>query len=188
MINLLDARIGMDDIGSPLEDRMPFLSLLFAAVAAPAEAAPIPPDFTQLWTFATFTAAPAFEPTAIRVKLGTFQAGEGVYWIVRDRVNREKEHSGPVEFTNSTLCPKVLPQLRRLEDLDMPAPDVPGMGRDADIIIMDGVSYTLQGSSRHADGQPGDYSIESNVGSPLARWVDGMDAALEGCWRPLPKH
>jgi hypothetical protein len=150
-------------------------------------AAVAPPDLSQLSDFATIERKPSWEDR-IRVRVGTFGGMEtdpgSTYWFTRE-IEDKAEHIGGLAWTNTDACPAALPVLKRLERLKMPQPDVPGFGRDANIIIMDGASYRLSGIARHADGQPGDYSIESNRHSPLARWADKLFQVLEKCWKPL---
>jgi hypothetical protein len=166
------------------------LSFLLAAAAGPSAASPEPPDIRDLSVFATYTAYASFQPGRIQVDIGT-TGGVGPdrrYWFIRSPRDRGGKRIGRSDYTSSTLCPQAMAKLRDLEHLDMPRPDVPGTGDEETVIVLDGVLYTLRGWARHADGQLGEYSIESNVGSPLARWIDSMSDALEQCWRPLPKR
>ena len=144
------------------------------------------PDFSQLWVFATLERDPAWE-NLTRIRIGTFEGTEAdpgvTYWFLRE-VQDEDERVSDSAWASSATCPAALPVLKRLEALEMPKPDVPGYRRNGGVIVMDGVSHRLSGVSRHRDGQPGDYSIESNNGTPLARWSDALFRALERCWRP----
>ena len=164
---------------------VPLVVILGAATLQVAAVAP--PDLRQLWVFATVEREPSWEDL-IRVRVGTFGGLETepdpTYFFTREVEDRE-EHLRARAWTSTEVCPAALPVLRRLERLAMPHPDVPGYRRGANVIIMDGARYRLNGIARHADGQPGDYSIESNVGSPLAQWIDKLFSVLEKCWRPL---
>jgi hypothetical protein len=160
--------------------------VLLAAAAAPAP----PPDFSQLSIFATAERRPAFEATT-RVRVGTFEGpmvGAGVkvtYWFIREREDGEGRVTDRAA-ANSKTCPAVLHAIRGLEHLRLPTPDVPGYSRDYDVIVMDGTTYLLTGTSRHSDGQPGDFSVSSNTGTPLATWTERLFLSLESCWKETP--
>lgn len=165
------------------------LVFLSTMTTGPSSRVPVP-DFSQISVFATFERRGAFELGKTRVRIGTVEGpmdstkGEVNYWFVRERHDRQ----GKVldrSSASTAACPASLKPLRALEALQLPHPDVPGYQRDYDVIVVDGVGYKLEGTSRHADGQPGDYSIESNRGTPLARWADGLLRALENCWKPI---
>ena len=157
------------------------------AAAALQSAPVVPPDFSQLRVFATVERKPSWEDR-LRVRIGTFRGMEtdpgSDYWFTReieDGVERVKGRA----WSSTASCPAALPVLQQLETLKMPQPDVPGYGRDANIIITDGSRYQLSRTALHADAQAGDYSIESSVQSPLARWADKLMSVLEKCWKPL---
>ena len=73
--------------------------------------------------------------------------------------------------------------LESLEQLAMPALDLLGVGREASILVLHGVAYSLEARAIHAYGQGGTVRLNGNVGSPLARWAQAMEAALAPCWR-----
>lgn len=159
--------------------------LLAAALAQTSPAGG--PDFKQLWVFATIERRPSFEK-GTRIRIGTFDspmgATDGAYWFVKGEEVSRDVYSEQAAASSKT-CPAVLPVLKQLERLRLPQPDVPGIGRDYDKIVMDGVQYRLNGTSRHVDGQPGDYAIESNTRTPLAKWADALFRSLDGCWSKL---
>jgi hypothetical protein len=47
---------------------------------------------------------------------------------------------------------------------------------------MDGTGYSLRAPTGFANGT---LTITSNVGSPLAAWIDGAFRTLEPCWSPV---
>lgn len=148
------------------------------------------PDFSQLSVFATVERRPSFEGTT-RVRIGTFEgplvpAGEKVtYWFLREREDREGR---VVDRTvaDGGGCPTSVAAIRGLEHLRLPTPDVPAYRRDYNVIVADGISYSLEGVSRHLDGQPGEFSVRSNTGTPLSKWTERLFQSLESCWRSLP--
>jgi hypothetical protein len=166
---------------------MLLLALSIAGAAAqPATA--VEPDLKQLFVFATVERRPSFKSTT-RVRIGTFEPFQDdprrTYWFTRERENDQKQVTDRA-VTSTQACPASLPIVQSLEKLELPRPDVLGYRRDYDLIITDGIHYRLSGVVRHPDGQPGDFSIESNRRTPLARWTDELFGALEPCWRPLP--
>ncbi len=64
-----------------------------------------------------------------------------------------------------------------------------GLMSDAITIVGGGVSYEVQASSNYPAKGIGDIRFNSNVGTPLARWVDESLRTLEPCWRKKrPEH
>ena len=163
------------------------ISMLTAA-ASPPPSAP-PPDFRQMWTFATVSARPSFADGA-ELAIGTFEHDpdprSAVYWFVRRAIPLGSNVRTMTGYTNSRLCPLAMAPLVRLETLRMPQPDIMGHGPELRFTTVDGTVYTLEGRSLHADGQVGEFMIESSSGSPLARWTDAMMLALAPCWVDTP--
>jgi hypothetical protein len=144
------------------------------------------PDLRNFPTFMTLEVRPSFEPEFTTLYIGRFETDPtGVFWFKRERVNQWKRSIKHEDYTTTDLCPDALVQVQALQHLQMPEPDVPGVEPDYTKLILDGVGYALSGHSVHPDGQPGEFRIESNVGSPLAKWADSMLKSLAGCWRPL---
>ena len=148
--------------------------------------------------FLTFGRAPAFEPEAIEVRVGTlWREGDGPrrHWFERTGT---REGAPPAyAWTTSADCPGADAVLARHRSIELPRLDNP---RTDGMLIatFDGARYTLEtGAFYGAEGRDGRISLQSNVGTSLARWVDEMLAALQGCWsaarpdtavRPLTSH
>lgn len=103
------------------------------------------------------------------------------YWFRR---TSPRDTSLPPAYTTTRDCPAARAALKSLEQLAMPAPDIPGIGHHVGVIVLDGVGYSLEAGTIHADGQSGQARLTGNVGSPLARWAQAMEAALAPCWQP----
>jgi hypothetical protein len=88
-------------------------------------------------------------------------------------------------YATSRACPAALRQLIALESLELPRPNVPGLGDELQTITMDGVTYRLEGLGLYGPASA-NFTLESNVGTPLARWIEGTLATLAPCWRPRP--
>ncbi len=90
-----------------------------------------------------------------------------------------------ITYASTRTCPAARAQLEALERLELPVPDVPGLGNDLQVITMDGAGYRLRANALY--GQHGaDIAVGSNIGTPLARWIDATLAALAPCWRDRP--
>jgi hypothetical protein len=129
----------------------------------------------------------AFENTSTEITVAAFSNYEEVErgdYLFRRVVTSGDNDTTVYSYTNTSACPAALPPLRRLARLRMPQPEVPIFGREENIVVTDGAHYILRGRVIHADTQVGRYEIESNVGTPLALWVDSMLAALRQCWSP----
>lgn len=84
---------------------------------------------------------------------------------------------------SSGSCPGTHSKLVELEELTMPMPDVPNVGREVELITLDGAQFRLSIDGLY--GQLGAWiALESNHGTPLANWIDAMLGVLEPCWRP----
>ncbi|MEA3045880.1 MAG: hypothetical protein QOJ53_212 [Sphingomonadales bacterium] len=120
----------------------------------------------------------------IEVEIGVLQRQRSTrhYWFRRASA---RDGFGPPEYATTAECPIAHDRLESLEQIPMPVPDLPGFGRESTQIILDGAQYVLETPALHQDGQSGDLKLTSNVGSPLARWIDALIAALEPCWRPV---
>ena len=99
---------------------------------------------------------------------------------------------GQYRWTDGAACPAAMAQLRKLQGVAMPKPVLPIPGADdaeQGDIYLDGRVYTLDLVSANVNGQAvGAVSFSSNLNTDLARWVEGMLAALQPCWsRSAPK-
>jgi hypothetical protein len=136
-------------------------------------------------SFAHISVRRSFEDSTIEVDVGTHynddQARPNHYWF-RRRLMSTTSGVQVYAYTNTVACPAALAPLYRLEHLHMPQPDVLNFGRELRVLVTDGALYRLDGRGVYAGGQVGEYSIESNVGTSLSRWVDSLLAVLQPCW------
>ncbi len=102
------------------------------------------------------------------------------HWFQRSATGADS-----VAFASTRSCPRARAQLEALERLALPSPDVPGLGSELQIMTLDGVRYRLQ--TRALYGQSGaGLTVESNLDTPLARWINEALEALAPCWRDKP--
>jgi hypothetical protein len=99
---------------------------------------------------------------------------------------------GQYRWTDGAACPAAISQLRKLQSVAMPKPVLPipidDQAEQGDIYL-DGRVYSLDLESANVNGQAvGAVSLSTNLDTDLARWVEGMLAALEPCWtRAAPR-
>lgn len=156
---------------------LPFVVALVLIAQSEAAPAPARPFFLRL------NVDPALGRGHRQLEVGILprEGSRFDYWFRR---TSPRDASLPPAYTGTRDCPAARAVLESLEQLAMPAPDVPGTGRDAGTIVLDGVGYSLEARAIHADGQSGHVRLTGNVGSPLARWAQAMEAALAPCWQP----
>lgn len=102
-------------------------------------------------------------------------------WSLR-RTEKARDGSEKATYTNTSACPAILPVLQAVEALELPKPDLLGFGREVEFITMDGAGYMLTSSGLYG-GAVSDLTIESNVDTPLAKWIDTALVTLQPCWR-----
>jgi hypothetical protein len=92
-----------------------------------------------------------------------------------------REHLGTSETfsTSSVTCPAARKVILSMRELTMPRPAPYGAGGDSGSIVLDGTTYVLSAPTNYPAGR---MTISSNIGSPLARWVNHAFRALEPCW------
>jgi hypothetical protein len=86
-----------------------------------------------------------------------------------------------VLWANSHTCPAVRTVIASLRDLQPSRPMPPGFDTGDLIVMADGTGYALDVpvTDRVSASR---ITWRSNIGTPLAKWVDDALAALEPCW------
>lgn len=131
-----------------------------------------------------FSAHHALSHVDIDVSIGTqITGGEKIYWI-RRTTQKLGRKTGASQI-DSRSCPRILPALRSLSDLPMPRPKLPFPSDDSIIVTSDGTGYSLTVPVAY----PGEFvtqdvTLRSNIGTPLAAWVDDALAIVDSC---MPK-
>ncbi len=90
-------------------------------------------------------------------------------------------------WATSRTCRGVQEAVEALGSVPFPSVQMP---RDATEIVMDGVAYSVRFSARYGSQLGGPLELRSNIGTPLAAFVDRMIATVQPCWssyRLLPK-
>jgi hypothetical protein len=156
-----------------------------AAVASPVSAQQAP-----LRPWGEFSVRPALGGSSARVEIGIKRVdpqGAPEYQFRGEIVERRGAPARMVS-ADTHSCPGSLDQLRALQKLSMPQPDVPGIDEGVEIneIVMDGARYVLKMDGAWPDRTNFNgttLAIASNVGTPLAQWVNSMLVTLKPCWK-----
>ena len=128
--------------------------------------------------WATFTRAGALSHVNETVEIATDNT-ERDHFDYKLRFTRTTLRDREILWTNSRTCPAVRPMLQQMRDIAMPRPAPYGVEGEETEIVMDGAYYELQAPSNFSNGN---LTITSNVGSPLATWVDDAFVKLAACW------
>lgn len=157
--------------------------MLFALALSVANTEPAPRDTFAEGAFAHFSRALVLAHSSETVDVAIVHAPYSttapayVMRLTRRRLQRPDE----LFWADSRTCPAMRPVLDTMRALESPHPQVPGIDPYGDIIL-DGAGYRLTVRARFANGQDGDLTYSSNVGTPLAAWVGRSLAALAPCW------
>jgi hypothetical protein len=84
-----------------------------------------------------------------------------------------------IAWADSTTCPAVRSVIVSMRNIKMPSPAPYGLPDQSTTITMDGTGYFLTAPSSDNMGK---LTISSNIGSPLAAWIDASFGKLEPCW------
>lgn len=96
-------------------------------------------------------------------------------------IGRDRDDVVVTLWASSRTCPAVR-EVASLADLPPPEFQPPGDGIE---VVADGVWYSVTVPAGYG-GQSGEpLKLTSNIGTPLAAWVDGALARLERCWTPV---
>lgn len=87
-----------------------------------------------------------------------------------------------VMWASSRTCNGVREAVSRLQTVPFPHVEMP---RDDLIITTDGVGYVVQFNATYGSDIEGPMTLHSNIGTPLANWVEGTFAVLRACWSPV---
>lgn len=125
------------------------------------------------------------------------------YLVVRREVsivedwNAEPEDwvvTSTLTWADSRTCSGLVDSVAAMEDLELPTLSVPVFGtQDIPLMTLDGVGYELRSRmSLWGDHAGYDALISSNVGTPLADWVENFRSTAEACWTsdqpPIPER
>lgn len=127
----------------------------------------------------TLSRSPSFQH-GVTVEIGTLEtATSREYWFKRTAGTED----GPlISWTDTTRCPAARSLLGQVRKLKMPRVSVPWFESDEMIVTADGTHYELSGEAAYGSSSAYDFKIASNLGTPLAAWIDNSLRILEPCW------
>jgi hypothetical protein len=150
------------------------MTFLIAMLVA---AAPVPPSLGTSW--AEFSRKPALRLTKTTVEVGTLgydRSRKRLDFWLRRTVTTGVDAKEQVSWTDTRTCARARPTLASIREIPVPRFAPVGSTEGAPVVL-DGVGYRLRTYSDH-----GTLTAETNVGTPLASWIDGALKGLEGCW------
>lgn len=149
---------------------LPFLLVLAEGAAQP--------DLPRQW--ARFSRSGALSHVSETIDIATGdRVGKAEFRYVLRFTKRAHGAEPEIAWADSATCPAVRSVMTAMRDIAMPSPAPYGLADEAMTITVDGVGYSLTAPS---SDNMGNLTISSNVGSPLASWVDASFKQLEACW------
>ncbi len=157
------------------------MSLLVAALALVAQAggSPAPPPAQPRFMRMSVGPPPAPATGSSTSAAAAARLGAPDYWFRRS--SPPDPGAGGI-YTTTRDCPGARAALESLEQLALPALDLPGTGREATTLVLHGRGLQ-SGGARHPCRRPVRHgAADRQFGSPLARWIDALERALAPCW------
>lgn len=135
----------------------------------------------------TFSAYPMLRHVTTQVDVGvlTSRSGPTQYWF---RKTMQPDNGQVVEtlWADTRSCTGGRAVLKELAALEPLRPRVYGLdGRHDIMVTADGVTYKLE-TETALPFRNGQMRLQTNTGTPLARWVEAAFAKLNGCWTAVP--
>jgi hypothetical protein len=150
------------------------MTILIATLLA---AAPLSSAMGPAW--AEFSRAPSRRATRTTVEVGTLGHDRNRqqldFWL-RRTVAAGPQQQEEVTWADTRTCAAARPLLASMRDIPVPR-FAPIGSSEGPPMMLDGVQYALRTYSDH-----GMLTAQTNVNTPLATWVEGALAALDGCW------
>ena len=140
--------------------------------------------FADSW--AEFSRAGALSRTSETVEIATqHPAGSRPLEYAMRYTTKNLRSGEKTQFAESASCPavaNVVYSMKYIKAPDLAPYGAPGV---SNIITVDGVAYSLSAPSSDSMGR---MTISSNVGSPLAKWIDDSRKTLAPCWHDAPSE
>lgn len=148
--------------------------LVFSALLV---VSPIPSNLGPAW--AEFSRAPAARLTKTNVEVGTLgydrQRARLDFWL-RRTVTRGINQEEQIVWTDTRTCARARPLLASIRDIPVPKFAPIGSSKGPPVIL-DGIGYSLKTYS-----DDGMLTEGTNIGTPLAEWIEAALKTLEPCW------
>lgn len=147
---------------------------VFLALAASVAQAPLPLQWAQ------FGRSGALSGVTETVDVATGKRKGEADFPYRLRFTKTLSGGAPqVRWAESAACPAVRAVIASMRNIKMPSPAPYGMPGGSMEVIVDGTGYFITAPSSDIGGK---LTISSNIGSPLALWIDASFKRLAPCW------
>lgn len=145
------------------------------------QAAAVQPELPRQW--AQFSRSGALSHISEKVDIATGDRGaeEDFRYILR-LTKKSLDGNPQIAWADSATCPAVRSIISNMRDLKMPSPAPYGLKDQLRPLTVDGTGYSLTAPSSDRMGK---LTISSNIGSPLASWIDASFEQLKPCWKPI---
>lgn len=84
-----------------------------------------------------------------------------------------------IKWADSATCPAIRTIVMSMRSIKMPSPAPYGVSTQSMTLTLDGTLYSFAAPSSDNMGK---VTISSNVGSPVAAWIDASLKQLAPCW------
>jgi hypothetical protein len=137
------------------------------------------PNLPRQW--AQFSRAGALSHVSETVDIATGDtAGSRTFRYTLRFTRRRGDGKPEISWADSATCPAIQAVIADMPNIKMPSPAPYGLPDQPLTITVDGTLYALSAPSSDNMGR---LSISSNIGSPLAAWIDSAFPKLEPCWQ-----
>jgi hypothetical protein len=137
----------------------------------------------------TFTRAPVLERSVTIVEVAPLPNARNERAYLFRRTFRHGGESD-ISWADSRTCPGAIWVVEEAVKVPPPRVRVPGVEDPAapDVITLtaDGVAYGMSSGARYGSSFSGTIRFTSNVGTPLAAWVEESLRRLQPCWSSRP--
>lgn len=150
---------------------MLLMLLVFLDTAAQA---PLPTQWAQ------FRRSGALSHISETVDIATGDRKGDPEFPYRLRYTRSSLQGAPeIKWADSATCPAIRTIVMSMRSIKMPSPAPYGVPDQSMTLTLDGTLYSFAAPSSDNMGK---VTISSNVGSPVAAWIDASLKQLAPCW------
>ncbi|WP_420143557.1 hypothetical protein [Sphingobium sp.] len=143
-----------------------------------AAAATAQPHMPHIWGEFGRSGALSRQSELVEIATGGKRRGTAFHYRLRLTIKDGNEVVG-MKWADSSWCPAVQTVVHDMLNVTMPFPEPSGSPDASRVMVVDSASYHLKSPT---NWPMGDITITSNVGSPLAKRVDGALKQLASCW------
>ncbi|WHU01330.1 hypothetical protein [Sphingomonas sp. NIBR02145] len=136
-------------------------------------------DLPRQW--AQFSRTGALNHISENIDIATGDRGtDAEFRYILRRTKNSLNAVPEIAWADSATCPAVRSVIASMRKIQVPSPAPYGLEDKSTALTLDGTGYSLTAPSSDNMGK---LTISSNIGTPLAAWVDTSLKQLEACWR-----